>query len=292
MQYEPPTVLVHCGCTVGEGPLYDETTQTLYWVDIPRGVLWRYSFRSGSADFCEVGEPAGSLCPAGDDGFVIAARRGFLHLERWDAEPILWRPVEHDLPTQFNDGKCDSRGRFLAGTAAFEGKCPGALYCLDSDGTVTRLISGVGMSNGLDWSPDDRLFYHVDSETRAVTRYSWDADDGVPHNPEALITLTAAEGLPDGLSVDADGYLWIAVWGGSQVRRYDPAGRLVGRILLPTPNVSSCTFGGPDLSDLFITTAAAGVAPDSPGWEYAGSLFMVPAVGRGQARKAFSGPIQ
>jgi sugar lactone lactonase YvrE len=154
--------------------------------------------------------------------------------------------VEPELPTQFNDGKCDARGRFLAGAVAARsaGECPGALYRLDASGSVARLIDGLGMSNGRDWSPDDRLFYHVDSVTRVDSRYRWDADDGVPHSPEPLITLTGSEGLPDGLTVDVDGFLWLAVWGGSQVRRYDPLGRLVDSILRPTPNVASCTFGG------------------------------------------------
>ncbi|NUR99678.1 MAG: hypothetical protein HOV67_31035 [Kribbellaceae bacterium] len=143
------------------------------------------------------------------------------------------------------------------------------------------------MSNGLDWSPDDRLFYHVDSRTRTLTRYGWDADDGVPHSPEPLITLAPAEGMPDGLAVDIDGFLWIAIWGGAQVRRYDPLGRPAGSVMLPTPNVASCTFGGPELSDLFITTAAMGIAPDTADWEYAGSTFVIPAVGQGQARSTF-----
>jgi sugar lactone lactonase YvrE len=292
MKYAEPKVLVNCRCEVGEGPLYDEVTQTLYWVDIPRGLLWRHSFATGAVDCCHLGEPVGSLCLVADGGFVVAARRGFLRLERWGTEPVLWRPVERDLPTQFNDGKCDARGRFLAGTVAYQGECPGALYRLDGSGAISRLIDGLGMSNGLDWSPDDRLFYYVDSVTRTLTRYDWDADDGVPHSPEPLIKLAEAEGLPDGLAVDADGFLWLAVWGGSQVRRYDPLGRLVDTILLPTPNVASCTFGGAELSDLFVTTAAMGLSPGDAGWKYAGSTFVIPAAGQGQARHTFAPPAQ
>lgn len=292
MKYALPSVLVRCRCEVGESPVYDETTQTLYWVDIPRGLLWRHSLSTGDTDSCEVGEPVGSMCLTADGGLLIAARRGFLRLEQWCAKPILWRPVEPDLPTQFNDGKCDARGRFLAGTVAPQGECPGALYRLDDSGGISRLIDGLGMSNGLDWSPDDRFFYHVDSAPRTVTRYAWDADDGVPHSPEPLIALSQAEGLPDGLTVDLDGFLWLAVWSGSQVRRYDPLGRLVDTIPLPTPNVASCTFGGPELSDLFVTTAAMDVAPDNAGWANAGDTFVIPAAGHGQARHAFPAPAQ
>lgn len=292
MKCAQPSVLVHCRCEVGEGPVYDETTQTLYWVDIPRGRLWRHSLSTGDTNSCEVGEPVGSLCVTADGGLVIAARRGFLRLQQWCAEPILWRPVEADLPTQFNDGKCDAKGRFLAGTVAPHGECLGALYRLDDSGGISRLIDGLGMSNGLDWSPDDRLFYHVDSVPRIVTRYAWDADDGVPHSPKPLITLSQAEGLPDGLTVDVNGFLWLAVWGGSQVRRYDPLGRLVDTIPLPTPNVASCTFGGPELTDLFITTAAMDVSPDDAGWDYAGHTFVIPAAGHGQTRHTFPAPAQ
>lgn len=292
MKYAQPRVLVTCRCEVGEGPLYDQSTQALYWVDMPHGLLWRHSLSTGDTDSCHVGEPVGSLCLIADGGFIIAARRGFLRLEHWGAEPTLWRAVEPDLPTQFNDGKCDTRGRFLAGTVASQRECPGALYRLDSSGGVTRLIDGLGMSNGMDWSPDDRLFYHVDSVTRVVTRYAWDTDDGVPHMPERLITLAKTEGLPDGLTVDVNGFLWLAVWGGSQVRRYDPLGHLVDTILLPTPNVASCTFGGPELSDLFVTTAAMHVSPDDAGRKYAGHTFVIPAAGHGQARHTFPAPTQ
>lgn len=285
MSYAEPRALVRCHCEVGEGPLHDGATQTLYWVDIPQGRLWRHSLSTGDTDSCEVGEPVGSMCLTTDGGFLVAARPGFLLLRRWGAEPVLWRSVEPDLPTQLNDGKCDTRGRFLAGTVAPEGECPGTLYRLDDSGTINTLIEGIGMSNGLDWSPDDRLFYHVDSVTRTVTRYAWDADDGVPHSPEPLIKLP--EGLPDGLSVDVDGFLWLAVWGCAAVRRYDPLGRLAGTIALPTPNVTSCTFGGPGLNDLFVTTAAMDVSPDDPGWAYAGDIFVVPAAGQGQVPRMF-----
>jgi L-arabinonolactonase len=281
MRHEEPEVLVNSRCEVGEGPLYDEATDALYWADIPRGLLWRHAIGSGITESCRVGESAGSLCLRADGGLVVAGRRGFLRLTHWGADPELWRPVEVDLPTQFNDGKCDRHGRFLAGTVAPKGECAGALYRLDIDGSVTRLIGGLGMSNGLDWSPDDRHFYHVDSLPGTVTRYVWNADDGVPHDPKPLITLSKSEGLPDGLVVDADGFLWLAVWGGAQVRRYDPAGRLLDIVSLPTPNIAGCTFGG---TDLFVTTAATGIASDD---KLAGAVFVIPGAARGQTRPTF-----
>lgn len=282
--------LVACRADVGESPLYDPVTDALLWVDIPAGRIWRYALPHGPASSREVGEPVGSIALVEGGGLLLAAKRGVLVLSRWDGVPVLWRAVEPDLPTQLNDGKCDSRGRFVVGTAARERACDGALYRIDHDGAVQPLVTGLGMSNGLDWSPDERFLYHVDSAARTVTRYDWEPDAGVPRNPVRLIELTPEDGLPDGLSVDAEGCLWLAVWGGSQVRRYDPDGRLVDAIALPTPNVSSCAFGGSQLGDLYITTAAHNAMRDGEEDEVAGNVFVAATSTSGQRRPAFPRP--
>lgn len=279
-----PSALVSGQAQVGEGPVYDPGTNMLFWVDIPLGRLWRCDLVTREVLSREVGEPLGCVALVEGGGFLLAARHGILFLPHWTAVPRLWLEVETCLPTQFNDGKCDARGRFVVGTAA---RAPheGALYRIGPGATAHRLVGDLGMSNGLDWSPDERFFYHVDSRARTVTRYDWDPVAGVPHRPEVLIAVPRSDGLPDGLTVDAAGFIWVAIWGAGQLRRYDPEGGLVGTITLPTPNVSSCTFGGPGLNQLFITTAAQGAPADGA----AGSVFVVETAACGQRRTGFTG---
>ncbi|RIQ22846.1 SMP-30/gluconolactonase/LRE family protein [Jiangella rhizosphaerae] len=139
------TPAVHCHAEVGEGPVYDTVTDTLYWVDIPAGHLWRWSRADRSMDYLSVGEPLGSVALIEGGGFLLATRRGVVVLPSWTDLPRLWQPVEPDLATQFNDGKCDHRGRFVAGTAAHDPRFTGALYRVDHDGTTEQLFNGVGM---------------------------------------------------------------------------------------------------------------------------------------------------
>lgn len=281
------TPAVHCHAEVGEGPVYDPSTDTLYWVDIPAGHLWRWSRVDGSMAYRTVGEPLGSVALVEDGGFLLATRRGILVLPSWTDIPRLWCPVEPELATQFNDGKCDARGRFVAGTAAIDPRFTGALYRIDHDGSVHRLLGDVGMSNGLDWSPGGEFFYYVDSLSQTVCRYEWDADAGVPHHPEPFIEIPSSDGLPDGLCVDGDGCVWLAVWGAGEVRRYAPDGRLLGAITVSTPNVTSCTFGGPRGNELFITTAAMAAPDHGSASRYAGDVFVVTTPVQGQRRTPF-----
>lgn len=279
--------LVACRAEVAEGPIYDTRSCTLFWVDIPAGHLWQYELPTGKSLFRKIGQPLGSIALIEGGGFLLAAEMGLLVLPDWAGTPQLWQSVEPELPTQFNDGKCDTRGRFVAGTASRLPGHAGTLYRIDTDGTKHQLFNGIGMSNGLDWSPDDRFFYHVDTSAQTVTRYLWDSDAGVPHDPILFIDIPSNQGLPDGLSIDQQGYLWLAVWGSGQVRRYSPEGQLVETITLPTPNVSSCTFGGPNLSDLYITTAAQSSAGRAKSDAIAGDIFVVNTTCRGQDRPAF-----
>lgn len=279
------TQLVSCGATVGEGPVYDPATEALFWVDIPVGRLWRYDIRAQKLASREVGEPLGCLAPIEGGGWLLAARRGLLVLAGWNGSPVLWRPIEPDLPTQSNDGKCDRHGRFYVGTASHDPAQKGSLYRVDIDGTVHGLIGGIGMANGLDWTPDERSFYYVDSLSQAVTRYDWEAERGVPRSPAPFVAVPRTVGIPDGLTVDSEGCVWLAVWGAGEVRRYDSTGRLIGVVSVPTPNVSSCTFGGDAMSDLYITTAAQGTNESVD--PSAGHVFVASTTTTGQHRKPF-----
>lgn len=282
-----PRLLVHCRSDVGEGPVYDTATDTLYWVDIPAGHLWRWDRTSRDVAYRQIGEPLGSMALIEGGGYLLASRRGLLVLPGWNDLPVLWQQVEPERATQFNDGKCDPGGRFVAGTAAHDPRFTGTLYRVDADGSTAALVDGIGMSNGLDWSPDGRWFYHADTIAQTVNRYRWDAAAGVPSDPEPFIEIPAGDGLPDGLTVDTEGCLWLAVWGAGEVRRYAPDGRPLGAISVPTPNVSSCAFGGPHGNELYITTAAQAAPSYGRQGRLAGDVFVVTTPVQGQPHRSF-----
>jgi sugar lactone lactonase YvrE len=174
-----------------------------------------------------------------------------------------------------NDGNCDSAGRFWAGTMGLnEEPGAGALYRLDPDLNVTKVLDAVTISNGIDWSLDDSLMYYVDSDTFCVDVFDFDPDAGAISNRRAFVSVSAADGLPDGLTVDSEGYVWVAFWGGSCVRRYAPDGSLDLVVSLPTRHVTSCAFGGAGLDELYITSATEGLTEADLAQEpHAGALF-------------------
>jgi len=217
---------------------------------------------------------AAALTAAGD--LVLAVRDGFARLDLDSGKVRAIADVEADLPDQrMNDGKCDPAGRFWAGTMALD-KRPGAgaLYRLDPDGRVHRILDGVSISNGLDWSDDGRLMYYVDTPTRSIDVFDFDVASGAIANRRALARVERGDGWPDGLTLDADGYIWVALWAGAAVRRYAPDGTLDRVVAVPTTYPTSCAFGGPDLQDLYVTTAATALTPEERLREpLAGGLF-------------------
>jgi sugar lactone lactonase YvrE len=158
------------------------------------------------------------------------------------------------VPTRFNDCKVDPRGRLLAGTMVLDLSRPGQLVRLDPDGSVTKLLDGIQLSNGLDWSPDGATLYFTDTPTLGIDAFDYDLDAGTISNRRRVVTIPRGEGAPDGMCVDAEGCLWTATIFSGQVRRYSPDGELLGVVETPAHQVSSCTFGGADGGELFITT--------------------------------------
>ena len=165
--------------------------------------------------------------------------------------------VEIDRPGQrMNDGACDAAGRFWAGTMCMQERPGlGSLYRLDPDGSSHRILTGVGISNGIDWSLDGATMYYVDSLTQRIDRFDFDPATGSVCNRRAFVTIDPAEGCPDGLTVDAEGGIWLALWGGSAIHRYRPDGTLERVLRVPVTHPTTCAFGGPDLGDLYITSA-------------------------------------
>jgi len=274
------------GAELGEGPVWDAAREELVWVDVDRGVVHRR--RGGAERTVAVGQPVGCAVPRAAGGLALAVRDGFaLSAADCEGPPRLVAPVEAERgDTRMNDGACDARGRFWAGTMSLTGDTrTAALYRLDPDLSVTRVLPGLSVSNGIGWSPDGSALYHVDSPRRRVDVYDFDAAAGTVAGRRAVVPVPAELGTPDGLAVDAEGGVWVALWGGSAVQRYSPGGELDERLELPVTNVTSCCFGGADLTTLYVTTAARGAAREP----LAGALFAYRPGVRGLPATPFAG---
>lgn len=252
---------------LGEGPVWDDRAGELVWVDIVGQRIHRW--RPGSAHVATVATPSmvGAVALT-DDGQLVAAVQDGLRAVGGDW--ALLRPLEADEPAnRANDGRVDPQGRLVQGTMALdETEGAGALYRIDRDGTET-LLDGLTISNGLAWSAaGDRLF-HIDTPTQQVRSHAYPDVDAA--RAEAVVTVPEEQGSPDGMTIDVEEHLWVALWGGSAVHRYAPDGELVTVVEVGARNVTSCAFGGDDLSTLWITTAGAFTdRDDDPG---GGALF-------------------
>jgi len=275
-----------------EGPQWDERTHRLVWVDILRGRVHEADVAGGNHVVHELGVPVGSVAPRRRGGWVAAVERGFqLFDEQWRPQgPLVPAPGQR-RGTRFNDGGCDPEGRFWAGTLAYdESPRQGALYRLEADGTCSEVLTEVTNSNGLGWSADGTTFYYVDTGRGTLDVMTYDRRTGAVADRRTLVTVPEKDGLPDGLTVDLDGHLWLALWGGGCVRRYSPDGELELVVTLPVTNVTSVAFGGPDLTDLFVTTARQGVdAAQRRSEPLGGSLFRCRPGVTGRPRAAFAG---
>lgn len=261
---------------VAESPFWDSERDQLVWVDIPCGSVHRWSSTGAVSTALDTGQPVGAAAPRRRGGLILALRDGFGTVEGADTEISMIAEVEIDDPaTRMNDGACDPAGRFWAGTMAYD-MAPGcgALYRLDSDLGVTQIIDGVSVSNGLAWDEAGATMYFIDSTSGGVDEFDYDLDHGEVSNRRRLIDIPAGLGLADGMTTDAEGYLWIAVWGGSRVQRYSPSGELDTVVELPTPLITSCALGGPNLDELYVTSARADLSPEERASDpMAGALF-------------------
>jgi sugar lactone lactonase YvrE len=250
----------------GEGPVWDDATQRVLWVDMHAGDVLSTS-PGGDTARTHYADLVACVVPRASGGYVVATARGFTLVDAAgarDSLPDVW----DDATVRMNDGGCDPQGRFFCGSMATDAAAGrGALYRLDPDRSVTRVFDGVTISNGLGWSPDGSVAYYVDTPTQRIDACSPDLTTRRP-----LVAIPSDVGAPDGLTVDAEGGVWVALWGGHAVHRYAPDGTLSAVVELPVAQVSSCAFGGPDLATLFITTSAENLPDPEPG---AGALFAV-----------------
>jgi sugar lactone lactonase YvrE len=251
----------------------------LHWVDLRAGIVHRFSPADGSDAVLTIGQPVGSLAIGESGGLVLAVRDGFGIVPAGAAAVEMVVEVERKIAAnRMNDGRCDAAGRFWAGTMSNEREpCAGSLYRLQQVGQrmiADRMLGGLTIANGIDWSPDGRLMYYIDSPTQRVDVFDFDSETGAISNRRCFVAIPEADGLPDGMVVDAEGGVWVALFWAGRVRRYSPTGTMKQEIELPVALVTSATFGGPDLCDLYITTARHRLRPDERAHQiHAGSLF-------------------
>ncbi len=268
-------------CELGEGPVWVAREAALWFVDIERPCLHRYDPASGERHSFRPPWRVGSLAPRAGGGFIAGTEAGFALID-----PVAggWQLLDHPeghLPhNRFNDGKVDPAGRFWAGTMDDRKRADtGTLYRMDPDLRWTAIDDGYGITNGPAFSPDGRLMYHSDS--RARTTYVFDLhDDGCARHKRVFARWPDEFGHPDGMTVDAEGCLWIAFWGGACVRRVSPQAEVLATVGIPAPHVTSCAFGGANLDRLFVTTARQAMDADALEAEpLSGALFEVDAGG-------------
>lgn len=282
-------VVLRARADLGEGPVWDADRGSLLWVDITAGTVHRFDPRTGEDVLVEVGQAVGAVASTRRaEALLLALRDGFGWLDLTTSRLHALAPVEAELPqNRMNDGKCDSRGRFWAGTQSLDHSlAQGALYRLELDGSVTTVLTGVSVSNGIGWSPDDRSMYYVDTMAGGIDRFDFEPDTGCVRNRRRLVDIPDRDGLPDGLAVDEDGCIWLALWGGGEVRRFDAAGRRVGSVPMPVRYPTSCAFGGSGLDVLYVTSARR-----VPGDDLGGSLLAMRPGVTGPSPQIYRGTI-
>jgi sugar lactone lactonase YvrE len=272
-----PDLFLDAHAILGEGPFWHPRRHRLFWVDIEGHAVHDTDPATGRDTTIHVAEQVGCVVPAGERLLVLGLRSGFAALDLETSRRVHIVDPEHHLPgNRFNDGKCDPAGRLWAGTMdVAEASGRGALYCLGTTLRVTCRVGGVSISNGLAWTADAKTMYYVDSPERCVYAYDFDLASGEIDRPRVVWEVPPGWGFPDGMAIDADDCLWIALWDGFKVVRLDPRdGRVVGEIAMPVARPTSCAFGGADLRDLYITSASTRLTPEQLAAQpHAGGIF-------------------
>jgi len=260
------TVAITARDKIGESPAWDSRYRRLLWLDHQVGIIHeaRADASSGWREtrHWNVHGPTAAAIPRSQGGLVIAAGTDIFFLDEATGQrtPFVSLDVDPAL-IRLNDAKCDSQGRLWAGTIATDLSTRAALYRIDPNGDVTQMLDGAAIANGLDWSPDGSTFYFVDTLALTIDAFDFDSSKGTLGNRRTLVSILHGEGGANGMTVDNEGCLWVAVTGGGEVRRYSPTGTLLQRVLISTSGATSCAFGGPEGADLFITSRS-GRMPD------------------------------
>lgn len=287
------TVEFKAEAMLGEGPLWDEAEKRLYWVDILSGKLFRYDPYEKTNDEFVLGEHLGAIALRKNGGLVFAMKSGFAFFDP-DTGNLdkITDPEEHLSNNRFNDGKCDPTGRFWAGTMSYDlDEGEGNLYCLNTHQNVELKLEDLTIANGMAWNQNKDKFYFIDTSHRKIYAFDYDDSTGSISNKSVLREIDPTDGYPDGMTIDDDGHLFVALYDGGKIMRIEPtSGKTVYEIHLPVPKVTCCAFGGNDLNELYITTARQEMSrqelKQSP---LSGSLFKAELPFSGKAAVRFSG---
>jgi len=267
-----PELIADYRCVTGENPLWHPIEKRLYWIDIPTGRIFRYDPATGEHEQFYEGEVIGGFTIQADGSLLLFMARGAVKILR-DGELItIIDEIPDERESRFNDVIADPEGRVFCGTMPTRSR-PGRLYRLERDGRLTKLLDGIGTSNGLGFTPDRKGLYYTDSRRREIYLFDYDRETGEITNQRVFVRVPEGEGVPDGMTVDSEGYVWSARWDGGCLVRYAPDGNEERRIYFPARKVSSLTFGGEDYTDIYVTTAG-GNDKENEGWG-AGALFRI-----------------
>jgi sugar lactone lactonase YvrE len=271
------TALADYACNTGEGPLWHPDQDSVWWTDIPAGKLFRYDCTTGEHHPVEIGRPVGGFTIQEDGRLLLFLDRGTIVLRNHDGtlETVL-DEIPDETSTRFNDVSPDPEGRVFCGTMPTAER-PGRLYRLDTDGSLHRVLDGIGCSNGIGFTPDLTRMYYTDSFAYTIWIFDYDRATGTISNQRVFAKAEEGGGFPDGMTVDSEGNVWSARWDGSCLVRYNPDGVETGRIPFPVLKVSSVVFGDADCAGMYVTTAG-GDSKETDGPE-AGTLYRVQVPG-------------
>lgn len=275
-------LIANYACRIGENPLWNPLDHHLYWLDIQLGTIFRYDPATEAHEVFYRGDVTGGFTIQEDGSLILFGVGGRVSRLHQGYLTIMIDSLPGEENNRFNDIIADPSGCVLCGTIPYSAASQsGNLYRLERDGSIKKLWENIRLSNGMGFSLDQKTFYYADSRAHTVTQFAYDTLSGEISNPKLFATLAADDGDPDGLTVDSEGFIWLAVWDGSRLIRYDPAGRIEREIAFPVKKVSSLTFGGEDARDIYITSAGGDDLAHNG--ELAGALFRVRQDIRGRA---------
>ncbi|MDI9597490.1 MAG: SMP-30/gluconolactonase/LRE family protein [Atribacterota bacterium] len=272
-------LIVDAKAVLGESPLWDQNKKVLFWIDGAGKKIHKYNPLTGKDTFINANQWVGCIALM-EDGNLIAALQNGIYYVNFEEKTFdfITNPEEHLPQNRFNDGKCDAYGRFWAGTMYIDASVKGAGSLYKMEGLkVTKVLSNVTISNGPVWSIDNRTMYYTDSPTREISGFDFNIESGTITNKKTVIKIREDEGIPDGMTIDEEGYLWIAHWGGGKISRWNPGnGKKISEIKVSTLNVSCCTFGGENLDELYITTGRLECSSETlKTYPHSGGLYKV-----------------
>lgn len=279
---------------LGEGSIWHPKENKLYWIDIEGKALHIYDPATKQDKSFDVGSRIGTVVPVKNGGALVALQNGIHFMDTKTGKLTFINNPLPDPNIRFNDGKCDPSGRFWVGSMAMDSRRKGAvLYRMDKDKTIHTMLDSVIISNGIVWTADKKTMYYNDTPTGTVQGFDYDDKTGEITNRRVVVKIPRGGGGPDGMTIDADGNLWVALWGSGTVGKFDPkTGELLQKVIVPAQNVTSCAFGGKDLKTLYITTARVGVNEDKlKEFPFSGGLFSVKPGVRGVSAEFYKGKL-